>query len=356
MMLRHVAARPKLHSPGRARRTWRLSALAAALLASPTVNQAGQPTRSVAIPGDGGWDYAKVDEVGRRLYVAHGDSVAVVDLASGRVLPPLAPVSHAHAVVPLRTGDVAVTSGGDDSVRFFDRASGRQVASVPVGAKPDAAIIDPVTGHLLSIDADGGDVAEIDPVAHRVVRTIPVAKALEFAAIDGRTLFINNEDRNEIELVDLTRGVALAPISLPGCDAPTGLGLDAVHHRLISACANGVAAIVDIAQRRVTQRVPIGRGPDAVIVDASRSLAFIPAGKDGVVDVLSLRRAGGVARVRTIPTAIGARTGALDATTGILWFPVARLLPAAGHTRPSAVPGTFRVIAVDPSQSTPVKR
>lgn len=347
MMLRPAAARAR---STRANRFRGRALLAAMILAPSTIVQAGAPVRSVAIPEDGGWDYAKVDAAGRRLYIAHGDTVAVVDLDSGRALSPLAPVSHAHAIVPLATGELAVTSGADDSVRFFDPASGRQVASVPVGAKPDAAIVDPVTGHLLTMDSDAGAVADIDPVAHRVVRTIPVARALEYAVVVGRTLFINNEDRSEIEVVDLTRGVVTSPIALPGCDAPTGLGLDAAHHRLISACANGVAAIVDTATCRLVQRVPIGRGPDAVIVDEARSLAFIPAGKDGVLDILSLRQAKGVSRWKAIPTEIGARTGALDAKTGIVWLPTAKLLPAVGAAPPKVEPGSFHVLAVDPSR------
>lgn len=166
---------------------------------------AGGAHRSIAVPGDGGWDYARVDDKADRLYVAHGDTVAVVDLASGRAVRPLGPVSHAHAVVPLANGELAVTSGDDDSVRFFEPGAGQQVASVGVGRKPDAAIIDPANGHLLTMDAKSGVVSDIDVGTHQVVRTIKVAAGLEYPAVVGRTLFINNEDRNEMDVVDLAR-------------------------------------------------------------------------------------------------------------------------------------------------------
>lgn len=322
--------------------------LALILLALAALGIAGDTVRSVPVPGDGGWDYASVDAAARRLYVAHGDTVSVVDLATARALAPIGPAAHAHAVVPLPTGEIAVTNGTDNSVRFFAAASGRQVASLTVGAKPDAAVVDPGTGHLLSIDADAGSVAEIDVRAHRLVRTIPVAEGLEYAAVVGRTLFVNNEDKGEIDGVDLTRGAATAPIALPGCEAPTGLGLDASHHRLIAACANGVAAIVDTDRRALVGRVPIGRGPDAVIVDAARSRAYIPAGKDGVLDVLSLVDARAVTHQATIRTEPSARTGALDPRTGTVWLPAARVMPATGSGKPKAVPGSFHVLAVQP--------
>ena len=182
-----------------------------------------------------------------------------------------------------------------------------------------------------------------------MVRTISVVPGLEFAAISGRTLFINNEDRNEIEVVDLDKGVTGAPIKLTGCEEPSGLALDAVHGRLISACANGTAAVTDVASRRLSQLVAIGHGPDAVILDAARSLAFIPAGKDGVLDVLDLSDAKKVTHKAAIRTGVGARTGALDPLTGAIYLPTAKLAPAAAGARPRVVPGSFHVLVVKPS-------
>jgi len=36
--------------------------------------------KTIALPGDAGWDYLSVDKVNHRLYVSHGISVNVVDL------------------------------------------------------------------------------------------------------------------------------------------------------------------------------------------------------------------------------------------------------------------------------------
>ncbi len=300
---------------------------------------------SIPVPGDGGWDYAQVDPSARRLYVAHDDEVAVVDLAQSKALAPLGPVKHAHAVVPLATHELAVTSGADSTVRFFDPASGRQIASLAVDPGPDAAIVDPANGHLLTMNARGGTVAEIDPVAHRVVRTIRVKPGLEYPAISSRTLYVNDEDANEIEVIDLATGTVGAPIRLSGCEEPSGLGLDAAHDRLISACANGVVAVVDLGTRRLVQTVPIGRGPDAVLIDATRRVALIPAGMDGHLDVLDLSVPGRVTHRTSLRTEPGARTGAIDPGSGVAYLPTARLAPSAGpDKRPVALPGSFHIV------------
>lgn len=304
---------------------------------------------SIPVPGEGGWDYAQVDPFSGRLYVAHDNTVAVVDLAKSTAMAPLGPVVRAHAVVPLATHELAVTSGGDSTVRFFDPQSGSQTASLAVEPGPDAAIVDPVTGHLLTMNARGGTIAEIDPVAHRVVRSIRVKPGLEYPAISGRTLYVNDEDANEIEVIDLATGTVEAPIGLSGCEEPSGLGLDAAHARLISACANGVAAVVDLGSRRLVQTVPINRGPDAVLIDARRLVALIPAGMDGKLDVLDLSVPGRVGHRKSMKTEPGARTGAIDPASGTVYLPTARLVPRAGPgKRPAAAPGSFHMVVAKP--------
>ena len=181
----------------------------------------------------------------------------------------------------------------------------------------------------------------------KVTKTITVKPALEYAAFgsDG-TLFINNEDANEIDTVNVARGVVGKTIALPGCKAPTGLGFDKAHSRLIASCANGKAAIVDTRKRQLTALVDIGSGPDAVIMDEARGLAFIPCGKDGVLDILSLV-GGTVTHVGVVKTEVGARTGALDPKTGSIYLPTAKFgPPAAAGGRPAMLPGSFHVLVV----------
>ena len=304
-------------------------------------------TVSTSTPGpDGSWDYARVDQDGHRLYVARGHGVTVIDLASGAVSS-LGTVQRAHAAVPLPGGRLLVTSGADDTVRLFDIASGRETASIAVGQKPDAAILDQSETHAFVMNGQSGTVSVIDLATGQVAKTIMLKPALEYAALgsDG-TLFINNEDENLIHTVDAASGVAGQPIALPGCQAPSGLGYDAARHRLIAACANGKAAIVDAAKRQLTALVDIGRGPDAVIIDEARGLAFIPCGKDGVLDILSLSGPV-VTHAGVVKTEVGARTGALDPRTGAIYLPSARFgPPAKAGGRPAMLPGSFHVLVV----------
>ncbi len=326
-----------------------LTACLVAIAAAATVSAASVPTYTVtgSIAGtDGGWDYASIDGDARQLYVAHGDVVMAVDLANGNAARTFGSIAKAHAVVPVPGKPLLlVTSAHDDTVRFLDTTDGHEIARLAVGSDPDAAFYDAATGHAVVMNAKGGTVSVVDVEARKVVRTITLKPGLEFGVQgDGSTLFVNNEDANEIETADLATGKAGAPIAMPGCTGPTGLGYDPTTRQLISACANGKAVVVDAATRKVVRTLAIGSGPDAVIMDRARRLAIIPCGRDGVLSIISLDAPGGAQVIGSAKSEAGARTGALDPVDGALYLPTARFgAPATAGGRPAAIPDSFHV-------------
>lgn len=327
-----------------------LLASAAAIVAAapaPAPTAGYKVTGSIAVP-DGGWDYARVDNQTGKLYVARTDSVTVVDLKS-QAVSSIGTIVRGHAVVPIAgTTLLLVTSGRDNSVRLIDTATGTEKAKIAVGNDPDAAFYDGLTRHALVMNAKAGTVSIIDPVAATVVGTITLKPGLEFAAAVGSTLYVNNEDANELETADIATGKAGASIPLTGCDGPTGLGYDKQRNRMISACANGKAAVVDLATKAVSL-LPIGLGPDAVIIDRPRGVALIPCGKDGTLSVIDIASPGAATVIATVPTEPGARTGAVDRSTGNVYLPTARFgPPATAGGRPVMIPGSAHILVVSP--------
>jgi DNA-binding beta-propeller fold protein YncE len=118
--------------------------------------------------------------------------------------------------------------------------------------------------------------------------------------------------------------------------------------RVLSACSNGVVTVVDAVSGQFIQTLPVGKGPDAVIANAARGLAFVPSGRDGTLTAIAIADPAKFSVVATIPTQVGARTGALDPRTGRIYLPTATMLPAAAGERPQAKPGSFVVVVVAP--------
>ncbi|MGI8841936.1 MAG: YncE family protein [Caulobacteraceae bacterium] len=319
----------------------------AAATAAPGDGPSGLKVIARITGPDGGWDYASFDPGRRRVYVAHGSSVMAIDADTGKVTANFAAGAHLHAVVPVPgTGLIVTTNSGDDTARVLSADSGKLIASIAAGKGPDAAAYDPWSGKVMVIDGDAGQVTVVDSKAGKAVGSIAVAGGLEFAVADGKgRLYINVEDRNEIAKVDIGARKVLARYPMPGCQGPTGLALVA-SDRLISACANGVAKILDAASGREVASLKIGGRPDAVLYDAGRRLAYIPSALTGTLAVIALSGKADNTIIDTVPTQTGARTGAVDPQTGNIYLPTARFLPAVAGKRPAPKPGTFEVLVL----------
>jgi DNA-binding beta-propeller fold protein YncE len=297
---------------------------------------------------DGGWDYASFDPARRRVYVAHGDQVMMIEADSGKVRPDFAKGSRLHAVVPVPgTGRIVTTNSGDSTAKVIDAASGAMLASIPAAADTDSAVYDAGSGLVVVIGGDSGEVDLIDPKAMKAVGAIKVGGSLEFPAADGKgKLYVNAVDANQIDVVDLKAGKVIAHWPLTGCRGPTGLALVA-GARLVTACGSGAAEIMSAVDGHDIATLPIGAGPDAVIYDAQRGLALIPSGRSGTLAVIALSGPKANTVIDTVPTQIGARTGALDPKTGRIYLPTAQyILPSPPGQRPKTKPGSFEVLVL----------
>ncbi len=329
----------------------RILALSAmALLTSMTAWAADAPVihalGAIAAP-DGPWDYAIVDAANDRLLVGRGDGVLALALSSQAVMPKFVPGARVHGVITLPSGLGVSTNGASNAVTIFDAATGTVQMDIAVGQNPDALIHEPKTNLVMVMNGKSEDISLVDVLGGRVVGTIPVGGKLEFAAIDGTGLvFVAVEDKSEIAVIDATKRKVVRRIKLKGCEEPTGLARDGLYGVVIAACGGGQAIAVDGKSGNIIAALKIGKGPDAVILDAARHLAFIPSGGSGDLAVIRIAGRGKVEQLKTVPTQKGARTGALDAKTGRLYLPTADYtLPKDGERR-AMVPGTFRILVL----------
>ena len=330
-------------------RRWTLAAIAA--LAAAGAAQAAAPGYHVIdkIPGpDGPWDYLRVDAAHNQVLIPRGMAVMTLDLATRQMKTGLTPGAIQHVAMPVNGGkEMLVTNGGTASAVFADPVTGAVIASVPTGAGPDAATVDPKSGLALVMAHVGGDVTLIDTKTHKAVGTVAVGGTLEEGAADGAgRAFVDVENKNEIAVIDVAGQKVVAHWPLAGCDGPTGLAYDPQDKLLIAAC-DGTTALVSASDGKVLQTLATGKGADGAVYDAKRHLAFVPAGRAGTLSVIAF--SGGQGRIaETVPTQLGARTLALDERTGRIYLPTAQYTPAVGGGRPKATPGTFQVLVVGP--------
>jgi DNA-binding beta-propeller fold protein YncE len=299
---------------------------------------------------DGGWDFSTFDRVHRRVYVSRSDGITVLDLASGAVTPRLVAGSRTHIALPINDGsEILVTNGASGGAFIANALTGAiRVASIPTGTKPDAAMLEPRTGLVWVLDNANGGIAIIDPHAGSLIGRIAVEGALESPVSDGAgKVYITVEDKAEIIAVDVRSRMVTAHYPLAGCEGPTGLAYDPRSRRLVVECANGVAKIVDARDGAILGSLLLGPRPDGLIYDARRSLVFAPTGGDATMVAIDPARMQSVA---SVATQTGARSGAIDSQTEIIYLPSGQFAPAATPGgRPTLVPGSFQILAISGS-------
>jgi DNA-binding beta-propeller fold protein YncE len=302
------------------------------------------------IPGpDGGWDYTSIDAGARRLYLGRDPGVMTMDLETRKITPVAVPGEGVHGVTPVGdTGLVVNTNGDKNTVTIFEGQTNKVVGTVKVGTAPDASVYDPSTKLVAVMNHRGGTVSLVDAAKATVVRTITVGGELEFAAAsDDGHLFVNVADKHQIAVLDLAAGKVARRIALKGCEDPSGLAYDAADGLVASVCKNGVTKILHASDGTEVASLKTGLGSDGLIFDSSRKLLFVPAGKDGTLTVVALSPGKPPQVLQTLKTAPSARLGGLDAKTGRLYLPSAKLgPPVPPEPWPSVVPGTFTILVV----------
>jgi len=227
------------------------------------------------IGGEGNWDYLTLDPNALQLFVAHGNSVQVVDVSAGTLLGSVQGMRDAHGIALDDSGESGFVSDGPaNRVRIFDRGSLQVVASVPTGPNPRAIVYEPLTKLVFAIctqpvDANFvaqqaaaanppaqtsgkpatptarrgtaadrqavGDPSDTDPRSIITVidaeTRLPLANLLVrgklgFAQADGRgEVFVNVVDRNRIAHFDAQSVLALVhqpPARNPDAPPPAG--------------------------------------------------------------------------------------------------------------------------------------
>jgi YVTN family beta-propeller protein len=327
------------------------SAFVSCVLLSATVHAADVNYKildRIKMP-DGGFDYATFDPANGRVYMARSKATDVIDIKTGKVSE-LNSTGNGHLAVPVPGTTLVVLPLGQESVaRIVDTATDKVVADLPTGEGTDAATYDPFSKFVFVMNRVSGTATVVDPVARKVVATIPVGGRLQFPASDGAgRLFVNSGEAPDVGVIDLKALQVTAHYPLPDCKDPSGLAYIAKLKLLVSACGNGVAKVLDSETGKDIASIPIGGGPDAVIYDAARDLAFIPCGINGVLEVISIPDREHIAVVQHLSTSIGTRTGTIDPQTGKLYLLAFTTDTTKVDRRVVPLDGTFNALVVGP--------
>jgi len=315
-------------------------------------------TKSIALGSGERWDYITFDPTGKRVYVAHGDHVTVVDETKGEVIGQIGifPGGTHGIAVSAETNQGYTDDGKAGTAIAFDLASLRPLKQIPAAPDADGIILEPITGHIFVINGDSGSLTVIDPKTNTSIATINVGAGLEAGLADGKgALFVDGAENHDIVKIDAKSNKVEAHFEMPACKKPHGLALDSETRRLFATCANNILVVVDADSGANVATLPIGSGSDGAAFDPIRKMIFSSNG-DGTLSVIREKDAQTFIPAATIKTARGARTMAIDPKTGRLFLVAADIAKIDPPVTPGARPhvtyiaNSLKLLYLDPTK------
>lgn len=298
--------------------------------------------QKISLPGDAGYDYMAIDTVNDHLYVSHGNSFNVVDLASGQPVALIQGMKGVHGIAfAYEENKGFISDGRGKAVVVVDLKTDQIVRTIDLPVEDEDGIIyDPYSKKVFCFCGDARVACVIDPASMSLVKTIDLGGGPEFAVADGKGLVFNNiEDLSVMKVID-TRAMAVkATWALSPCGGPTGLAYDMADKRLFTGCrTNKGLSVVDAETGKVIQTLPIGAGVDAVVYDPADKLIFASNG-DATTTIIRQETPDRYSVIQTLATQPRAKTMAMDMRTKKIYLSAPQFEPG---TR-KIIPGTFAV-------------
>lgn len=316
--------------------------------------------REIPVGGDGGWDYLSVDSAAQRLYVSHGTEVVVIDLAKDSSAGEITNTPGVHGVAIAHELGLGVTSNGrENKAGIVDLKTLQTLSKVDTDQGPDGMLYDPGQKQAYLFCGRGQSATVIDVKGQKVVATIPLGGRPEFAVVDpvaGR-VFDNLEDKSEVAVIDTTTHTVTNRWPIAPGEEGSGMAIDAAHQKIFIGCGGSKTMLMmDDTTGKVLASVPIGDGVDANAFDPGTQLAFASCG-DGTTTIA--REDGDkLTVVQTLKTEPRARTMAIDPATHKIYLASAQFAAPANSAafstnlvsgaprrqRPQMIPGTFKIL------------
>ncbi|HVI05432.1 MAG TPA: YncE family protein, partial [Sphingomicrobium sp.] len=251
-----------------------------ALFSSAVLAASGHPytlSKSISLGAPDRWDYVTFNGPTKRIYVAHGNRLAVIDAASEKVVGEVEGITGGThgAAVSLATNQGFTDDGRNGKAVAFNLKTLKISKEIPANVDADALVLDPSTGHLFVIEGDPESITVVDPKTDSAIATIKAGVKLEFAVADGEgAIFVAGESNGDVLKINTRSNQIVSRWKTQGCVSPHGIAVDPKAHRAFMGCSNSVLMVVDTLTGRTVARLPIGKGSDAVAFDPVRKRVF----------------------------------------------------------------------------------
>lgn len=262
-------------------------------------------------------DYMSIN--GTRLYAGYASRgmVGVVDTATNQPVATIDGLGRVHGIAVVADRNLGfASSSGNNVVGVFDLNTNQLLQKIPGGDDPDAIIYDEQAHLVYVANHNGKTCMLIDPATQKAIATISLGGEPEYPQADPSTglIYQNLEDTSELVVIDPEKQAVIKRYKLDPGEGPTGLALDAAHHRLFSATGNKKLIVMDADTGAIVTVLPIGAGVDGAGYDATLRRVYTANGI-GMMTVIQQDSPDQYRVLENAPTHIGGHSLVVDPAT-----------------------------------------
>jgi DNA-binding beta-propeller fold protein YncE len=282
---------------------------------------------SVSVPGiTGDFDHFAVDEKGGRLFLAGEDhkTLELFDLSTGRHIKSVAGFGTPHSIFYLPDSNQILVTDADAGVQILSGTDYSFSDKIEGLAGADSARLDTKRGILYvvtggkDVNLDHSFLVALDLKSKTKIGELRFASNhVEAFALDPSSarLFINITDKGEVAVVDRDsmKEITRWPLAVAGENSP--MIYDETHRRLFIVCRKPpMLVILNADSGKVVAHLPAAGRSDDLAFDPATGFIYVPGG-DGNLSVFRQNSADKYSFVATVPTASGAKTSLLVASS-----------------------------------------
>ena len=222
-----------------------------------------------------------------------GQLLRVIDLAAKKIVGTVdfGKGLRPHcAVVGPKDGLLYVTTELDDSVTVIDPVALKVLRTIPTGQHES---------HMLAISPDGsrgytanvgpGTVSVIDLHNAKVLSIIPISKETQRISIspDGRWVFTSDQTKPQLAVIDTSNNQIKTWVPLPASGygtAPTPDG----RWLLVALPGSNQVAVIDLSSFKLARSISVPRSPQEVLIQPDGSSAYVSCSASAKVAVIDL--------------------------------------------------------------------
>ena len=281
------------------------------------------------VPLTGGttrFDYQSINEVNRRLYIAHmgSDLITVLDIDSLKLIKDIPGTPNVHGVIAVpEMQRVFASATGKDQVAVIDENSLEIIAKVSVGDYPDGLAYAPTQKRVFISDELGKTVSVIDAINNKLLKKISIGGEVgntHYDSISG-LIFSADQSNNQLVAIDPQQMKITRRYDLPACRGAHGFYIDEqTHYALITGEDNASFVALDLTSGKIIAQDKVGRSPDVLAFDKEKHLLFVSS-ESGTVSVFKVVR-DNIGKTGESFFYSGAHTVSIDQKTHRIFFPL----------------------------------